>query len=79
MTDLCLTKEELIEVTGRQNNSAQIKWFLENEFTLKVKADGQPLVSRDHFLQKMGYSPDYQSDNESSNFQPSEPNWDAMP
>lgn len=52
-----LTKDELIEITGRVKATAQIKWLRQNGFTVLQRADGLPLISRTHFELKMGGVP----------------------
>ncbi len=54
MNTLCLTIEELIEITGREKASAQFRWFRSQGFTVLSRADGRPLVSRYHFESMMG-------------------------
>ena len=46
---LTLAFEELKSITGRVKASAQIKWLRRNGFTVLPRADGKPLVSRNHF------------------------------
>ena len=54
MGSINLTKAELAEITGRLKPTAQAKWFRKNGFTVLLRADGMPLVSRAHFEVKMG-------------------------
>ena len=54
MEPINLTAEEIQEITGRRMPSAQIRWFRKNGFTVLPRADGKPLISRAHFLSKMG-------------------------
>ena len=54
MDTLSLTKNELIEITGKERPSAQIKWLRSQGFTVVPRADGRPLVSRFHFETMMG-------------------------
>ncbi|MBL4821228.1 MAG: DUF4224 domain-containing protein [Gammaproteobacteria bacterium] len=54
MGSINLTKAELEEITGRSKPTAQVKWLRQNGFTVLVRADGMPLVSRAHFEAKMG-------------------------
>ena len=59
MTPIYLTKEELVEITGRAQPVSQYKWLRQNGFTVLIRADGQLLVSRAHFEIKMdGFLPD---------------------
>ncbi len=46
---ITLTYHELKAITGRVKASAQIKWLRRNGFTVLPRADGKPLVSRNHF------------------------------
>jgi hypothetical protein len=54
MQTINLTIEEIQQVTGRVKPCAQLRWFKQNGFTAKVRADGRPLVSRAHFESMMG-------------------------
>ena len=68
---LCLTFAELKELTGYQKFSAQIRWLRQQGFIVKKRADGMPIISRNHFEQTMGgipspakpttFEPDYNS------------------
>ena len=49
MNTICLTIAELQEITGRVKASAQARWLRQHGFTFKLRADGMPLVSRNHF------------------------------
>jgi len=49
MSTICLSVEELQDVTGRVKASAQARWLRHHGFTFKLRADGMPLVSRNHF------------------------------
>lgn len=46
---LCLTEEELIELTGRKQGAGMAKWLTENGFTFKRGSDGLPRVDREHY------------------------------
>lgn len=46
---ICLTKEELQEITGFVKHTAQACWLRAQGFTFKLRADGMPIVSRMHF------------------------------
>ncbi len=46
---ITLTYKELKAITGRVKSSAQIKWLRKHGFTVLPRADGKPLVSRNHF------------------------------
>lgn len=56
MDSICLTKEEIIKITGRKKPSAQIKYLRSQGFTVIPRADGTPLISRTHFEAMMGGS-----------------------
>lgn len=49
-----LTDEELREITGRVKYSAQLRALRAMGFTVRVRPDGSPLVSRAHWEQVMG-------------------------
>jgi len=51
---LCLTHDELVEITGLKKFSAQLRWLRKEGFVVKRRADGMPLVSRAHFESMMG-------------------------
>ena len=48
-----LTIEELKAITGRVKASAQMRWLRQQGFTVLLRADGKPLVSRAHFESMM--------------------------
>ena len=54
MLPIYLTIEELKEITGRVKASAQIRYLRSQGFTVIPRADGRPLVSRNHFEAMMG-------------------------
>ena len=54
ITGICLSYEELIEVTGLKKYSAQLRWLRREGFIAKTRADGMPLVARGHFESMMG-------------------------
>jgi len=54
MSGLCLTLEELREITGRMKASAQVRFLRQNGINFILRADGKPLVSRTHFEAIMG-------------------------
>ena len=54
MLPIYLTAEELKGITGYVTAAAQIRWLRLNRFFYVVRADGKPLVSRDHFQLRMG-------------------------
>ncbi|MCZ6804073.1 MAG: DUF4224 domain-containing protein [Proteobacteria bacterium] len=51
---LNLTKDELIEITGKKRSSSQVKTLRDLGFEVKVRSDGFPLVARAHYLKLMG-------------------------
>lgn len=54
MSPIYLTFEEIKGITGYIKSSAQIRWLRMNGFTILLRADGKPLLSRAHFELKMG-------------------------
>jgi uncharacterized protein DUF4224 len=54
MINLCLTKEELQEVTGLKRFASQFKWLSQQGFIVRQRGDGMPIVSRQHFETMMG-------------------------
>lgn len=44
---LCLTSEELFQITHKRRPSAQIRELAKNGFDFRVRADGTPLVLRE--------------------------------
>jgi hypothetical protein len=53
-----LTATEIADISGYQKRSCQIAWLRENGFTVKIRADGTPLVARANYLKVMGAAPD---------------------
>jgi len=51
---ICLSLDEVREITGLKKASAQLRWFRQQGFIVRQRADGMPLVSRNHFQQMMG-------------------------
>ena len=51
---ICLTKDELLEISGYRQRSAVSKWLRKNGFTFRVAADGWPRVDRTHYHTVMG-------------------------
>ncbi len=43
---LFLTREELVELTGRKRVSKQIEWLREHQFPHELTAAGRPVVLR---------------------------------
>lgn len=56
MSNLLLTKEELIELCGVTRPSLQIKWLTANAWRFSVAANGHPRVARDHFAQRLVFA-----------------------
>ena len=54
MINLCLTKEELQEITGLKRFAAQFRWLSQQGFIVRKRGDGMPIVSRQHFESMMG-------------------------
>ena len=54
MMNLCLTKEELQEITGLKRFAAQFRWLSQQGFIVRKRGDGMPIVSRQHFESMMG-------------------------
>jgi len=51
---LCLTKEELQELTGLKRFAAQFRWLSQQGFVVRQRGDGMPVISRQHFESVMG-------------------------
>ena len=51
---ICLTSEELREITGKVKPSAQIRYLRKLGITFIIRADGKPVVSRNRFEAVMG-------------------------
>ena len=54
MTNLCLTKEELRELTGLKRFASQFSWLAQQGFIVRQRGDGMPMISRQHFETVMG-------------------------
>jgi len=54
MINLCLTKDELQEITGLKRFAAQFRWLSQQGFIVRKRGDGMPIVSRQHFESMMG-------------------------
>ena len=52
--NLCLTKEELQELTGLKRFAAQFRWLSQQGFIVRQRGDGMPIISRQHFESVMG-------------------------
>lgn len=73
MTDTFLTKEEVIEMTGRVQRAAQTRELTSMGVIHKLRADGSVLVLRAHVEQLLGYQVQ-EKPKEPPHF---EPNWAA--
>ena len=51
---LCLSEEELSEITSRKQSAAQRRWLTQQGWTFAVAADGSPKVLRTHAEAKLG-------------------------
>lgn len=49
-----LTKEEIIELTGKKRPGDQIAWLTKNGWCCVINAAGRPVVSRNHARFKLG-------------------------
>ena len=67
VTNLVLSIEELVELTGYKYPSKQISWLKKNGFKHRLNRFKQPKVDRAHYLTKMGIGPSKNA----------EPDWDA--
>lgn len=54
---ICLSKAELLEVSGYRRPSSVSTWLRKNGFNFRVGADGWPRVDREHYHAVMGSSP----------------------
>ena len=54
METLCLTNEELIELTDTTKKKLQIEWLSKEGFAFKVSRRGNIKVARSHFIEMMG-------------------------
>lgn len=50
---LCLTEDELIELTGKRQGKGMAQWLKDKRFVFEMGADGIPRVDRDHYRRKM--------------------------
>jgi hypothetical protein len=50
---LTLTKDELIELTGKKRATAMARWLQFNGFSFRIGADGYPRVDRGHYQRVM--------------------------
>jgi hypothetical protein len=51
---LCLSADELAEVTGRKYAAHQIRWLAENGWRFFVGGDGLPKVDREYYREMAG-------------------------
>jgi hypothetical protein len=49
-----LTREELIQLTGYKNPSAQMRWLQREGFYFRVAADGRPRVLKEAVINILG-------------------------
>ena len=56
-TPIYLTQQEITDITGYQKRSCQVAWLRDNGFTVKIRADGSPLIARANYLRVMGADP----------------------
>jgi hypothetical protein len=54
MSDLFLTHEELIELTGFKTPAGHAKWLDKNRWRFVLTRSQQARVSREYFLDRMG-------------------------
>lgn len=67
----CLSRAELLDVSGFRRKSSVSKWLRQNGFVFVVAADGWARVDRLHYHARMGGSP-------SKTLTKSEPNVSAL-
>jgi hypothetical protein len=51
---MLLTRQELTELTGYKNPSAQKRWLQHEGFCFRVAADGRPRVLREAVIKELG-------------------------
>lgn len=51
---MLLSEDQVKELTGLKQPSAQIGWLRDNGFVFRVGADGKPKVAASHFDKVMG-------------------------
>ena len=54
MSNLTLTHDELVRITGKQRYKAQAKQLARMGIEHRLSATGEPIVSRAHFERVMG-------------------------
>jgi hypothetical protein len=50
---LCLTEDELVQLTGKRQGKGMARWLAKNDFVFKMGGDGLPRVDREHYRQVM--------------------------
>jgi hypothetical protein len=50
---MLLTRDQLKDLTGRSQPTAQIRWLRERGWAFQIRADGRPVVSLDEFKGQM--------------------------
>lgn len=55
---LCLTPDEVVEVTGRKYPAHQIRWLSENGWLFHVGGDGMPKIDREYYRSRSGVKPE---------------------
>lgn len=74
MSDIFLTADELVGLTGRLRSSAQKKALHMMGVDFLIRPDGSLVVSRRHVEELLGARPE-----KVKKKPPNEPNWAAMP
>ncbi|MCX7173440.1 MAG: DUF4224 domain-containing protein [Proteobacteria bacterium] len=49
-----VSHDEMVELTGYKNHSAQARWLAENDFHFVLNISGRPMVHRAHLAFRMG-------------------------
>lgn len=57
---LCLTPEELRELTDLEQPAAQVRWLRARDWQFEVGASGRPKVARSYFQARLGAEPQEQ-------------------
>jgi hypothetical protein len=71
--DLILSPDELVQVTGYVQTSAQIRWLRAQNWRFHLDGRGRPVVDREYYRQQMGVlsaAPGKSA--------PTEPNWENL-
>ena len=66
MSSICLTREELVELTGKKYKSCQVRVLAEMGIPYRVRPDGTPVVLRcdlfgDSAMEESAPEPDFSS------------------